>query len=102
MLTIVLKLMSADTQEQDYVFQYVSLFPVQCFDAPSKSLVREVNERLRAGDKRFLDMVKIWERWSTTDSGPNSKWTAPFSDAVSNFVEAEPVDVDLGEDELPF
>lgn len=98
---VVLKLLSSDVQQQDYVFQYLSIFPVDCFDEPSSSLVRCVNAGLEAGDTRFQSMAKTWGFWHTAEGHPESKWVTEFSDALSRFVESTPADDPTG-DEMPF
>ena len=57
--TIINKLGSSNTEEQDYVFNYFVRYADACLDAPSRYLISVVKKGLKAGDARFKTAVRV-------------------------------------------
>jgi hypothetical protein len=83
------KLVGENREEQDYAFRYIAPWLNECFDRPPPGLVRCVNAGLKAGDKRFKELVSAWCYEAFDEREPEHPWRQPFADTLSAFVEAQ-------------
>ena len=86
------KLRSSDATEQDYVFQWFIKYVHTCFDAPPPMLIFAVKKGLKAGDKRFKELVEAWAISDDLEElAPDHPWRQPFAEALANFTPAPEV-----------
>lgn len=77
------KLSSDDYEEQEYAFKYFASSIRANFTTPSFRLIMLVQKGLRAGDKRFKDLV---DQWTLFDSS-GSAWASTFTGDMEKFEE---------------
>lgn len=98
---LVQKLASSDREAQDYVFCYFTNKAAEVLEKPPSSLVRVVNNGLKAGDVRFKEAVELWsfngDDWA--NPSPEDPWVKPFQAALASFQDAGPLPPD---DDIPF
>jgi uncharacterized protein (TIGR02391 family) len=85
--------------ERDYALALFMRRITECFAAPPAYMVSAINERLKAGDNRFKELVDSWARTGEIDSELNmvekpadDPWRKPFETAREKFTPAVEID----------
>ncbi|MEO5924790.1 MAG: TIGR02391 family protein [Bryobacteraceae bacterium] len=98
--TLSRKILSDDEGEQDYVFNYFFDTMIKLMSEPSGRLRVYLQERLKAGDKRFHEALI-----TPGVFGWSEGWGKHFEALYTNFVEAQPTPATsdgIGDDDVPF
>lgn len=93
--TLIRKLRSENTHENEYVFQFLwHEFPT-IETPPSDYLMHVIKGKLKAGNRRFFDQLSVF------DMVGNGEWIQPLREAMAAFKEREPTSP-MADDDLPF
>ena len=100
MLALREKLRSADSSEQEYVFRFFSHSLSELEPTPSSWTVDVITKGLKAGDRRFHDLVK---RFANPTFG-DAEWFDPFKQDYDTFQERSNLGSIGGitDDDVPF
>jgi uncharacterized protein (TIGR02391 family) len=92
---IMSRLFSDSVQAQDYALKFLGTSLPSLLPVPSERLKKHLIEKLNKGDKRFYDLVGVFDF-----AADDAAWTEPFKDSMAKFVAAEEPAPE--QDDVPF
>ena len=92
------KLSSSDQAQQEYVFRYFGHVLSELEPKPSRWTINVINTGLKAGDKRFYDLV----RQLGSPMFGDTEWFDPFKQAYDAFEERLDFSTGITDDDVPF